>query len=508
MVSITKSPPSHAFTGQSIPVEFQSSLFTLGKSSIELAFSDFVNAGESITIKWEGNEVVMTAATSPDGSGKQFPTSDTTLDSFVDAVREHFLQNETLLQNTDISRINVAGAEKIKISFPANEVITITESNDLNNCTVSISNFAGLAQDNLRAFVRLYQVGNLKDEFLGALHGTYSTTDLKSKVDLSELIELAPHVPNSSSMQSWEYGVATNAFASCYFRYADKYGYPAVAEALQKSATFYIVAGAVENNPTKDFFAILRPWTCHNYKTIGSVEYPKIVTLTQPDYFYFYSKSELNNYRIHCVLTWSDGTQSQHVVKGDISLQANTMYWFSSGYLQCGLSGVSNGSEIITHYQFAIGNLDQPGNVDSFTVHTGVHYEIDMDMGRNWNTYLFAFNGVGGCESVGFFGKTGREVEKEADVVELADSTRENFQPRTRRKLELNSGYFDERYIEHYEQLLTGKLWLIDMEHNRFLPVRLLTDTLPLPGDDTAPEVNAITIEVELAQEEQVYNDY
>lgn len=103
-ISIISNPPDYAFANDEINVEFQSTLFTLGRSTLKLTFSDYVNADEAITIDWDGNSVTMTAAASPDNSGNQFPASGATLADFVDAVENAFLQNETLLQNVTTVR--------------------------------------------------------------------------------------------------------------------------------------------------------------------------------------------------------------------------------------------------------------------------------------------------------------------------------------------------------------------------------------------------------------------
>jgi len=473
-ISIIQDAPEHAFADDSIEVGFQSTLFVPGRSWINLEFSDVPADDEAITIEWEGNSVTMTAKATPDNSGNQFPSTGSPLADYVDAVREHFLQNETFLQNTNIVRTSTGAVESIIIQFPFNEVITITESNNLSNVTVTITNFAGLAFDNLRANARVYLLNSNKESYTGALHAIYNVENTRAVLDVAQLLNLSPHTPDTDSIAgAWAFDTADKAFGEYYFRYADKYGYPAVAEALQKSATKYLVAGSVDN-ATKVFFSIFFEWVCHNYATIGSAIYPKIVTQGQPDYFYYYAKNKLTNYSVRCLVEWSDGTTEQHILDADVTLQKNKMYWFPCGYNQCNLGSLQNGDEIITHYQFGIGTLDDPARADSWSALAGVHYEIDLDAGRDWNTYLLCFNGVGGCESVGFMGKTSPEIEVESQTIELADSTRQNFQPRTRKRLELNSGYFDAPYIRHMQQLLTGDIWLIDMENNRFIPLRLL----------------------------------
>lgn len=388
-------------------------------------------------------------------------------------------------------------------------MITVSQNNDLSNTTVVVDNFAGLPHDNLRAHVRVYQQLFTGEKFTGAIHALYSTETLRATVNLSDVLNLSPHLPNTSALTApFEQGLATDSFGSYTFRYADKYGYPAVAEALQLSTKKYIVAGGVATDNTTDFFALFREFVCHNYATIGSSAFPKIVTEEQPDFFYWMPKVDLEEQRIHAIVKWSDNTVTQHVIASETGFTANTLYWFSSGFKQLGLDALTNGDEIIVSYRFAIGNLDVPGNVDSFQSLVDVYYEMDMDSGRAWNTYLLFFNGVGGCESVGFFGKTKKETEASSEQIELEDSTRKNIQRRTRRRLELNTGYFDAPYIEHLQQLLTGDMWLIDLEYNRFQPLRLLTDNMQMPGDDDDPEMNALTIEVEYAKEDESYSDF
>lgn len=504
--TLTVTPDAVSFDGNPIPIEFQSSLYVPQSARVELEFSNRPNADDYVELTWNNITVRMTAKASPDSSGTQFPsTGGATLADYVDSVQEAFLQNEIFNKNLSINRGSGGGIEYLILLWPPLEIVDITATDALVNCAVVVTDFAGLSVDNLRTLVRIYKGGI----FVGALHAPYNPATVRSHFDLSDILELEPHLPDVASFSgSWASRVATNAYSSYFFRYADKYGAPAVAEALVKSNTYHLIHGALSADTLDTFFGIFNEYICHNYEIIGTSAFPKTLTTAQPDWMYYYAKAAKTARRVHAIVTWSDGTTEHHVVSSSVSFSANVMYYFPVGYTQLGLGALTNGDEIITKYRVQIGTLDIPGDNTSLTNEFGVNYALDLDPFQPWTNYLCFFNGVGGCETVALKGKTQRRYDAQRERVELEDGTLLTINARARHIYEMSTGFMDINYVNHLRQLLLGRVWLVDVANARFIEVVLNTNSIEVEQDDTDPEMHNLTFEISFAQEDAHYNNY
>ena len=86
-----------------------------------------------------------------------------------------------------------------------------------------------------------------------------------------------------------------------------------------------------------------------------------------------------------------------------------------------------------------------------------------------WERYLIMDNGLGGIESVRMYGKgigkinvTRAISKKMSDAFDYATGEMDTSATSAHQSLDLNSGYYDELYIRHLEQLVVGKLWRLD----------------------------------------------
>ena len=507
--ALVTSPPPVAFDANDITVELQSTLFSLGRSSLILQFANRPNDSEAITIEWENEQVIMTAATAPDLSGNEFPaTGGATIAEYVDLVAEAFLQNEIFATTVEIQRGQAGGVEELRLRWPQNQIVTVSETNNLTNVTTVINNFAGNGVENLRGLLRVYKVQNFVETFVGALHANYSPSTLRSAFDLKDVLCLSPHVPDVATigLNSFAVNVARDAFARYCFRYADKYGVPARAEALIKSPDFHVIHGALSSDTLGTFFAATRELLCHNYEIIGTDTLPKIVDHDQPDWLYFYSKAPNANSQLFADLEWSDGTTTTVTIDGDVDLAENTLYYFPSGFRQLGLHNEVNGDEVICRYSLRM-EKDPAGGFSIIPLFN-VTYELNLDQADIWSVYLLMFNGVGGCESVALQGKTIKKYIANWQRTEKEDSALSNELAAARHRFDLATGWHEQPYIDHLRQLLTGQLWLIDVENNRFIELVMETNSFDVSRDDNDPELNALTFEVSFAKENLHYNNF
>lgn len=504
-------PATYNLDGDSIEANFTTDRITPGRSSIELAFSGSPVADETIEISWPGTIVTLTAKASPDNSGNQIPLQGgLTLAAYADEIKERLEQNEILAGKFIFSR-GSSGTENVTLNAPLYEEINFAVTNGLTNVAETVTNYAGLQDDNLKVLVKLYKTQNSIDTFLATLHTSYDLTQLPpvAGIDFSQLLNLSPHLPpqNTILADPYSYGVATDAFCSFYFRYADKYGSPAVAEALVKSGTYHCLHGATSKDATTTFFPLLGEIKAHNYSILGTALMPKVISTEQPDYFYYFPRGIKSNQRIHAIITWSNGDITHEYIATGVTLLGNTLYYFPCGYEQLGLHTLVNGDAFIVAYRFAVGAYDIDNNDDTFLPQVEVYYQVDCFC-HPWNIYLLMDNGLGGCETIRLKGRRTEGFEADKERIEFEDGRLEDVNARGQSMIEASTGWYPVAYTKHLRQMLLGKLWLIDLENERFLPVVADINNMTDYEDDVEEGFAAFNVTIKRAAIESAFNSF
>lgn len=519
MAATLESPPSspgyhrdHNF------VTIQTDLIELIPATVHL---DWVGNGPTIgaelTLEWAGNSITFTIAAGTNAQATDIPAwnGSETLAALVDRVTEAFRQNDQLTTDFEVVRGGTIDDVKERVSFvqrvpgPVDIVVDsgwLSASPDRVEHTVSDGENPA-SEENLAAYLQVFEqddtdpTGN-NDTRIVSLHAPYNVQNAQAIFDLKDLFPLDPALPDTDSIgpgnpSTWHNGVGYGAWAKYYLRYADKYGIPATSEALLKSSSYYMLHGGrpgdyISNIPS----AVAR--LLHGYTRADGGDFRKPVHCMQPDWVYLFPLVDLEGCRVDLEITWSETTVTvEEVTSSTWILAAHQVHWLASGPLQHNIGDWVPPAAGAKPVAYTWRLYADAGEGEELIV--SVDYDIVY---HPWQYFLLMDNGVGGCESVLFSGKTTWKYTAERDAArrprwtdysvqrgEMFDFNQEGQQV-----IELNTGWYPLYYIEHVRQLLLGALWIIDAEKERFLRVVCDSKEIEVNEDDKQLFSLAITI--------------
>ncbi|MBL7780671.1 MAG: hypothetical protein JNM22_05590 [Saprospiraceae bacterium] len=500
MISLVTEPAARVLSRNQCFVEFSTDASIPALASIELAVSmSGPSDGETILIEWDGNSLEFTAATTPDASGLQLPLKGSdTLVAYVDNLAEAFAQNETLHNYFSVSR-DSHDDEKVILTQRQFSLVTITVTNGLSDVAETVTDVTTTGPDNLRALVEVWKdTSDLgTDVRLASLHAPYLLPAGTAAIDIhAAFASVAAHLPPENTIVpglvvSPIWGEATDAQLKYYLRYADKYGTPAISEALQRSASrYYCYHGSI----SADSKALATTPLRHNYQTRDSQILTKPITTQQPDYMYWVCPTSGIGDGVYLLVEcfWSDGTSSSYKPFGTtkLAVDANVMYWFATGYqaLNLGAQDPPVGSADGTYLVGYRANL----TTGSFLL--GVHsVTYEMQYSYFSDLYLMFANGMGGCESVAFLGKNAEMFKADSDEYQrpraqgwtAKDGDYALLAAAGRRGWNVNTGWYsDPAYLEHLRQLPLADAWIVDLEREKFLRVIVEPGEIEIRQDD------------------------
>lgn len=497
---LTSAPSSPAYHRDSNFLTLQTDQVDLIPGTVHL---DISAGGPSLTetllIEWGAKSLTLTVAATTNAQATAWPTKGAeTLAEYADRILEALRQNDDLTTDFYIWRGGTVGAaERVTLRQIVPGELTIAVTNGLTDVDEAVTSGTNpYLQDNLSAYLQVFLTDSVDpngDTRLVSLHAPYEVDTAEADFDLKDLLNLEPALPGAGSIDPvsfspWPHDVAYGAFQHYYLRYADKYGVPAVAEALTKSSTYYMLHGSRPGDklPAGTFTnARLQ----HGYARADGGTFYKPVSLEQPDWVYLWVNVALTGVRIELERTWSDGTvTSEDTPSALFDLDAKTLYWFASGPLQHA-STLEPPSPSLTLVYYSWRLLADAGAGEVLI--TQVRYRIRCAC-HPWNLYVLMDNGLAGCESVLLRGRTKWKYDCDRDTARRLPWTGHSatigdlitYNAEAQHTMEVSTGWQDKYYIEHLRQLLLGQLWLIDVANARFLKIVCDTKSLEIKADD------------------------
>lgn len=509
--TLITAPTSPKLSGDPNFITIQTDLIdNTGNAYVDLGFADISNVqNQSFTLNWSSYSIIMLCRDVPDNSGDEFPSylgGDGIVD-YIASLEEIFLRNETIANDFDV----IVASDHIRLKYKLLSQLTITVTdNDVANLTASIhDNTSDPAPANLHALVKVFDSNY---NLLLSLHSPYDIETSQTVFDLRAAFNLKPHLPDTSSIQpalfGYLEGLASNAYLSYFFRYADKYGVPSLAEAMIKSGYYLAVHGA-SSGDTLDTFGntVDIGYLCHNYHREDGAVFEKEVSEEQPDWVYILVKTSSINCYVSCKLYWSDGSESNKYIALVGDLDKNKIYYFPSGYTQLKLDDVSGPSgEQIIAYDFGVYAGEHADTVAE------VKYLVDCAC-HPWNLYLLLSNGMGGCESVRLKGKLKKSYAVERDNFQVtkwqgwdvSDGEVSIINAQAVHVYEASTGWMGLYQVQHLRQLLLGDIWIIDTVNNRF--VKMVIDTKSFEIEEDDQELYALTFTFKSSYLDTNYNN-
>lgn len=486
--TLTTPPPARAFSDSPnwIVLSTDEPISAPASIEISLPLTGGPTAGQTMRLEWAGNDLTFIVADPVTSSALDLPEKGAeSLSEYADILAERLRAHEVLHDYFSVARSS-PGAEVITLTQRLLAVVDIVVTEDLSNVDVTSTSVTEVtAADSLRALVEVYRATDdpATDERLLSVHSPYLLPTGKTDIDIqAAFAPLRPHLPAENTIKpgifiALLHGEATDCWMNYYLRYADKSGLPAVAQSLQRSEdTFMAILGAAAVNSLATATAALR----HNYmRPNGTTVLTKPIMDTQPDWMYWVCPTGITEVYMNLTVYWSDGTESNYQPFGTtaIDVEAGKMYYFGTGpwQLKIGTAPMGGGTDAaayIVGYQAALVG-------DSFLL--GVHsVTYDLHYTHDWQHPILLFsNGVGGCETVGFRGKT---IAKHTSTSEkyrkprlskwtTKDGDFEAFSTEGRGAWEVNTGWSDIDYLRHLQQLPLSQAWLVDVVKKKFLKV-------------------------------------
>lgn len=500
--TLTIPPPSRCFSDSPLWVALTTDATISAEASIVLTISGGgPSAAETLRIQFAGNDLTFTVADPLTANALDLPVKGAlSLADYADALADRMRAHEVLHDYFSISRSS-SGGETITLTQRLLSVVEIVVTDALSNVTaVATSVTEVTTADALRALVEVWKLTDsaATDTRLLSIHTPYLLPSGTTEVDIhAAFAGLRPHLPDTSGIYpglitSLICEEATDCYLNYYLRYADKSGLPAIAETLQRSASNYMaILGAAAGGTLAVATTPLR----HNYvRANGSTILPKPILDTQPDWMYWVCPSGVTEVYMAVTLYWSDGTDSLYLPFDDtpVTVYPGKMYYFGTGprQLKIGSADIPSGT---ADDAYVVGYLAALARPSGFLI--GVHsVTYTLHYASDWMYPIILFsNGVGGCETVGFRGKTTMLYETTSEEYRLMPTRSRStdrgdfsvFSTEGRGEWQVNTGWCDLDYLRHLQQLpLADAAWLVDLAQQRFLKVIVQPGQLETNKDD------------------------
>lgn len=521
--TISIAPPPISFAHDPLWVQIQS-----GFSPVLPAFCSVVisgsgpSNGQTLRLQFAGRDLTFTARTTP-GADNPFdwPLFTTgTLAQYADTIADRLRACEAITEYFDVQRATAAPDEGFllvqKVLAPV--IITVTET---------MSNVAAIGsvlddiwdEKNLRMALQVWKAGATtnEDTLLAAFQAPYRTSDAAVDIDISAaFVELQAHLPPASSLVftpsagAGHYGEAPTAWAKFFLRYADKYGNPATARLMAKSANSYAIHGAVAGDGQVSSNISLR----HNYRGRDLQPFRKPVVCDQPDWVFLWTGDidPDTSFFLSVEVLFDDGTTQTVAVteSNTYSIQPNRLYWIVSGFKQLGLDTITlpPGATAIVQYDWRM----YPPDLGDNPMFGPIRYLVVPKNDHDW--FLAYDNGVGGVETVALRGPRTARYEVSGETYErprVPDWTPEvgdvfDLAKRGKKSWEVNTGCYDRHdpYLEHLLQVPLADAWLMDMDGQRYLRVRV--EGREMVFDKTDDTLVSLTLTVRASWKDAAYN--
>lgn len=512
-------PPDRAYNGDDKFISYASNLVDfdpIARISLDIS-STGPSVGQILTIEWGGNTVVFTVAATINATATAWPVKSglETLADYALRVAEAIRQNGIITEAWEVLTLGTVGAdERIQLVYRDRVVLDVTVTENLTNVAPTVTDGTDpFLEPNLSCHVQVWKrVATADDDtLLGSLQSPYDANSGITEFNLKDYFELGPTLPSTSSINpgiisSWPHGTAFSSFLEYYTRANDKFGTPAVPLALIKSDDNYFMlhGSRSADHDNVDQAGFLDP--LHRYRRRDGGVFRKPINEYMPDYVYFWALADLVDCNVEFVITWSDGTDSSHPsTLSDFDLGINQIHWVKSSPSSFQYTPPSAGAfpEYIL-FKF----VGDPGT----GIQTLLEVKYTVKITADWGKWILFDNGLGGCETALFYGKTkhgmnaNRETSRRQRTGEwnVADGEAFSVGAEGQRTLEMNTGWIEKYYAEHLQQLLLGSCWLIDRQHKRF--IRLICETTSVVTSKDDDQLLSLDVSFKLAFFDTAFN--
>ncbi len=490
-VTLTTAPEQISFSQNEIPVQITSNNFiaTPGvKSIVKIIFKTTVPNGQVIALAWSNANLTLTAAGTPNGTGKQYPSGSGNA-AYVQSLIPVLEANFNIDSDFELSYELTGGFPSIVMT--SREKGASTNITPVTGSVVEVSlATTGVNQQLQTSFAIHLQFwlksGNVFKKILqNNLELDNPITGVTSK-DIAEILHphLVPGFFNNDGSDrplltaiTWQ--LCTNTLLEYYLKFGEYFGDTPEVQKLITSPRYFVNIGSLDttNALNQTLAGYLRQGANNKTLCLRQGSRTKKVQLEQPEFLYWINLTGSDiAIRLRIDIYYTDGDQSDFKVS-PITALSWQKYYIGVGYNALNINAALRGGKPCAYYTASV--INAAGDRISAI------YTYQIEDYREWPRYFIYRNSLGGFQTVYTWGKGQPETAFTKEVVKKqvsqAKAAVSGSQLETNIRLQtntsVNTGYTTARDIKNLKDFFASEEKYL-VENGRYIPVEITSDNL------------------------------
>lgn len=502
-------PPKWAHTEDPIWVRVETDNLDTSPVNAQfiLAFGDDLTAGQTLTIAWADESVVLSVAASPSGN-LEIPAT-TSSEASVRNLIDYLYRQPAIARDWSIQYQPIGDHRLVATYRTVDELdVSVTLVGGVSGPDITVTDKADpYLEENLTAYLQvLAQDTQESSAWLREYVGAFDPETAVAEFDIRAAFNLKPHVPDYAT-GAFGYDTATNCFEKYRVQCADRFGATPAPQRMDPVSNRLAIFGGV---PLDSTFALNdgvdTVQVLHHYKRHDNgATFPKPIAFDGVDYIYFVVPDDVQlSFKVKSYyFDGSTATDALHV--SPIEFYADEVSWIHAGPIQLDLANVVTDWAEVMKYDIQI--YLEEGDVS--TLKASVSYEVDWK-NRPWNIDLLYANGCGGMEVLRAIGKATFETGVSSETAEAQATYGDdpttgrliNFAREGRDRILVEVGWQQQWVLHHIAQVLYSDVWAL--EEGEWIRYRVATDSLQIRKDDAIIGSFKFTIEKAFNQSNRV----
>lgn len=334
-------------------------------------------------------------------------------------------------------------------------------------------------EQNLRVLCQVirYTEDHQATYLLAELSASYNVNTKRAWLNISPAfdMEITPPDPDSIAPEQQTFvRQQPKHWAKYELHFEDQFGIPAeIPETLKEAGPFFALKGGLpmdivlEPSILQQGTAgmLLHIWNADPYVDKALL---RPALKEQPQWMYFFLVEEID-LSIQLGITYKDGTTDVVEIQGLTTMPQGVNY-IPTGWDQLDISDHADPEKEVDRW--LVGVVSNLGAL----LFTQIYQLYPHQEHRH---YLAMETGLGGIESVPFWGLRQYSVDSSRETTRLArtpwttvqSGEYESLNTTANQKFKGRTGYVPKEYLNHIRQLICGELWLIDTQGPRFIKI-------------------------------------
>lgn len=499
--SFADTPPKWAFTQEPIWVRVESDNVDMSPANGQfiLTFGDDLTAGQTLTIAWGTERLVLSVAASPIGE-LEIPTTTSSESSVRNLI--DYLYRQPAIARAFSLQYQPIGDHRIVATYRSTDVvdISVTLVGGTGGPTIVVTDKTNVyLQSNLTAYLQVMEQDTQESsDYLREYVGAFDPATAVALFDIRSAFDVKPHIPTFTS-GSFIYDSADDCFAKYRVQCADRFGATPSPQRMSPINDRLSIYGGV---PLDSAFALNSAadtvQVLHHYQSyITGSAFTKPIGHDGVDFIYFVSVADQQlSFKVKAY--YQDGTSAVFALHGSpIDFYADEVNYISAGPAQLDLATVVTDWDDVVKYDIQIYLED-----GSSTLKASVAYEVDWKI-RPWKIDLLYHNGCGGMEVLRALGKSEYSTAVSRETAEAQSTYTDNaedgrlfaFEQQGRDRISIEVGWHKPDYLHHLAQIIYSDVWLL--QDGEWVRYTVASDSIAIRKDDNV--ISSFKFQIEKA---------